>query len=99
MAEETKDFDEIYQSSNPAQITFFDNVLSFGVLNGVVQLGVGAQVVAFSSSGKPQRFVQATGQLRCTVEAARNLHKALSQALAIADQKTERNLGSATGLN
>lgn len=68
-----------------APMIYFDNVPTFGAMNGVVELDLAARVLVPQDNGGPKNELACVGHLRCSILSVALLRDVIDQALAMAE--------------
>ncbi len=87
-----------YKGSDAAPFIYFDFAPFFGVLCGMIQVELAARALV---PGNPSVGLEnvATGHLRCSPAAARDLMNTLEQALKMLESGTQEPTATASKLN
>jgi hypothetical protein len=73
----------VLKNAGAAPIVFFDGAPMFGVLNGIIEVEVAAQILTVKAGGQVVGDWTCCAHLRCSPAAAQSLRAALDQALAL----------------
>ena len=73
------------KNAHAAPIVYFDHALSFGHLNGVVQVELAANIIHYLAADKTALDLTTTGHLRCSIATAKLLRDALDAVINLAE--------------
>lgn len=74
------------KNAHAAPVIYFDDALTFGHVNGVIQVELSTNIIHFLAENKTLIDRTSAAHLRCSAASARALRQAIDQALAMVEQ-------------